>query len=286
MSLKLEELAESFFGFPEVYPQLENKTAGVLYELICLRMNSLEVFEFEIEEICTFWGVEKNSSLRDDFGIAYDHLGYLPVDVLEDVLDDSPFPLVPDFLRAIYSRGRDFFQDNCLRLEKEKQMKVIIITGLVLFGVFLAWQINNQIQSLKKQDKPLVDEDPTVPQLNRPIPTAICLTVPASDIYDLKLDQVIDSHRVIQLITSASDFLCVQVKKADKLNLDIDINQKPLTDSQLKFYIRIDIPDGVKIIDKKTKYVIKRDIPSNVQGYIKEIGRLRSMSGISSFNRV
>jgi len=60
----------------------------------------------------------------------------------------------------------------------------------------------------------------------------------------------------------------------------------PSPDSQLKFYIRIDVPDGQDIICGETKYVIKRDLPPNIRGEIKKLGRLKSISSISSFNRI
>jgi hypothetical protein len=64
------------------------------------------------------------------------------------------------------------------------------------------------------------------------------------------------------------------------------INQEILQDSQLKFYIRIDIPNGQDIIGAETKYVIKRDIPKDTEGKIIQLGRLRDASVLKSFNRI
>ena len=133
----------------------------------------------------------------------------------------------------------------------------------------------------------------TSPQecLQEDVHTAICLVIPASAVADLPkkeetetIDKEVDKDGIVQLIDAASYFLCT--KQEDASDIGIDKSQEALPDSQLKFYIRIDIPDGREIIDEKTKYAIKRDLPPDVQGKIKELGRLTSIDSISSFNRI
>lgn len=116
--------------------------------------------------------------------------------------------------------------------------------------------------------------------------TAICLAISASEVADLKVGQSIEQNKIVQLINSASDLLCTTVEEANQLAVDIDESQNPSPDSQLKFYIRIDIPDGKEIIGKKNQYVITRDMPVGAKGKIKKLGRLRSLNGLESFNRI
>ncbi|MEA5471251.1 hypothetical protein [Spirulina sp. 06S082] len=123
-------------------------------------------------------------------------------------------------------------------------------------------------------------------------PTAICLEISASEFASLEVGQFIEQNQIVQLINSASDILCTTVEEADRLAVDIDKFQNHSPNSQLNFFIRrkcfirIDIPNGGEIMGKKNKYVITRDMPVGAKGKIKKLGRLRSLNGLESFNRI
>ena len=103
---------------------------------------------------------------------------------------------------------------------------------------------------------------------------------------NLTVGKSVNRDDILELIDAASDFLCIQQDEASQLSVEIDENQTPSPDGVLEFYIRIDIPDGQAIINQKTKFVIKRDIPLNTPGNIKQLGLIKDMSSVSSFNRI
>lgn len=113
------------------------------------------------------------------------------------------------------------------------------------------------------------------------------MAVPASTVYGLSRGQSIPREKIIEIIEAAPEFLCTKAEEAKKKFIDIDIIDQDISpESQLKFYIRIDIPNGQNIINAETKYVIKRDLPPSTEGKIIQLGRLRDASILKSFNRI
>jgi hypothetical protein len=252
--------------FEQIYPKIQNERRGVLHKVIKL----LEKNEGEAQEICNNFAIIESSDIKDDFNIAYDNIGTFFIDTISKFSAKLPFPLS--------KIEKKVFTELCSNLEDKKQMEVIVVTAIILIAVF-SW-----IKSTSStQNQPQLPKS-TIP--SQPVPTAICLAVPASAVCDLTVGDLIKRDKIIRLIDESSDFLCIETKEAEKLSIDIDINQTPSPDNQLRFYIRIDISDGQYIIGEKSKYVIKRDLLPNIRGEIKELGRLKSISSISSFNRI
>ena len=252
--------------FEQIYPKIQNERRGVLHKVIKL----LEKNEGKAQEICNNFAIIESSDIEDDFDIAYDNIGTFFIDTISKWLAKLPLPL-PKIEKQVFTKF-------CSNLEDKKQMEVIVVTAIILIAVFSWVKSTSSTQNQPRLPKPIIP--------NQPVPTAICLAVPASEVSDLTEGKPIDRNKIIQLIDAASDFLCFKKEDAEKLSIDIDKNQNPSPDSQLKFYIRIDIADGREIIKKETKYVIKRELPLNAKGEIIDIGRLKSISSISSFNRI
>ncbi len=278
---KIDNLFREFFDLERIYSEIRHKKRGVLYTAIHLS----EENSSQVQEICDYFEIKQNSNITEDFGISYDNLPGFYINILRKNFHRNDFLGVEiDIDEFIPKLERPAFIKFCSKLEDDKKMEVIAFTAFILFSTYaiVRWQSSkknppsNQLQNNKN----------TALLPNPSISTAICLAVPASAIYHLNEQQIINRSQIIKLIDAASNFLCLEITEAEGMSIEIDRNKEPLPDSKLKFYLRIDIPDGQKIIGQKTKYVIKRDIPNNSSGTIRDLGRLGSISSIKSFNRV
>lgn len=264
--------------FKQIYPQIQREERGVLYKVINKVINLSEEEQSKTEEVCNYFGIKQDSNIEEDFGIAYDNMEKIYLDYLEGISIKFLLDKLDGVSKMLSQAGKSTFTKLCSMLKYEQQMKIIVITAVIFVAVFLLVYKSKPPKQNQRRGK-LLEEKGTVP-------AAICLVVPASAVYSLTKGTVIEKEKIIQLIDVASYFSCIQVEEAEKLNIDIDINQLPSSDSQLPFYLRIDIPDGQERIGAETKYPIKRDLPSNIQGKIKELGRLISVDSVSSFNRI
>lgn len=258
--------------FDQIYPHIKNQQLGTLSTVFYLILN-----ESEARELCEEYGVKKNYSLDEDLDLADDIIYTVSIDKQKLVKANFISRTGGEIVKNISRPFRKSLDSN------EDKMEFIVVAAVILIGAFFSQKL--LIKDKSKNILSSSTKEISSPSLTRQ-PTAICLAVPASAVFGLTIGKAIDRNEIIQLIEAASDFICTQVGQAETLGVDIDINQSPSPDSQLKFYIRIDIPDGREIIGGETKYVIKRDLRPNTQGEIKELGRLRSISSISSFNRI
>ena len=283
----LENLIDESVNFNEIYDQIRNQRRGVLHKIIELIIDSSNDYRSQkkqiVEDVCKHFGIKNYSEIQDDFGIAYNNIPKPYLDIIRKFLWIDKI----DIFGILKQLEMPAFIKFCSMLEDKQKMRILVFTAFVLIAgvAFVKWKSSTPNQSPKSYRKQLLNRRRT-PVIDQSIPTAICLVVPASEAYKLSLEKSIYRDEIIELIAAASDFLCIQQTEASQLSVEIDPDQTPSPDSKLKFYLRIDIPDGKAIINEKTKYVIKRDLPPNTQGKIKELGRLTNISSISSFNRI
>jgi hypothetical protein len=264
------------FNINQIYSQIKSQKRGVLYKVI----NQLERDEVQAKKVCEYFGIETNSYIKDDFSVIYDNIG-------KDFLDSVRKSLLIDKIDIFNISSmleKPVLTELFPKLEEKTQMEFLIFAAFILLSgfAFVKWQ-----SSTSSQPSKILPEELSVVSPNQSVPTAICLIVPASDVFGLTVGKsIINKDEIIRLIDVSSDFLCVSQQEAENLSIDININQTASPDSKLDFYVRIDIPDGQNIIGKETKYVIKRDLLPDVRGKIKKLGLLESISSISSFNRI
>lgn len=289
MTIELFDLINKRFDFKQIYLQVEDEKEGKLYKVMDLMVASLKETQLTTKEVCDYFEIKSDSSIKDDLSIAFDCIvkNFLPKSEDKSHTRNSFEPRAFNFEQEVKNffsgLSKSAFLELFYKLKKQ-QMEIIIVTAFILLAVFTLGKINKdgnknaEISSEKRLGLPT----------EQPIPSVICLVVPASAVSSLTTEKPIDRSEIIRLIDAASYFLCVEKEKADKLSIDVDTDQTPLPDSKLNFYTRIDIDDGRDIVEGegKTKYVIKRDLPPNVRGTVQELGRLRSISSISSFNRI
>lgn len=261
---RFQSLINERFDINKIYSQIKSEKRGVLYKVI----NLLEKDEVKAKKVCECFGIETNSYLENDFSIIYDN-------IVKKFFDPVRKSFLIDKI-DIWGLSTWLEKSIFTKLEEKTQMEFLIFAAFILLSGF----------ALVKSKSLSQDQQQNIsPEKGRAIPTAICLAVPASAVYDLTEGKLINRERIIQLIESAPEFLCIRKEEADEKIIET-IVQEISPDSQLKFYIRIDIPNGQDIIGAETKYVIKRDIPKNKEGQIIQLGRLRDASVLKSFNRI
>jgi hypothetical protein len=251
--------------FKQVYPHIEDQEKGTLSSVIYFILDKIEA-----QKLCEQYSIKKNASLDEDLDLSDDIIYTVSINKQKPVKDNWLVKGTGEIAKKV-SRPFRKSLDN----DKDK-MELIVVAAVILIGAYIS-------QKLLSKPPTKGISPPALP--SQLIPTAICLGVPASAVYGLTVGQQINREKIIELIEAAPEFLCIKAEEANKKNIDT-INQEVSQDSQLKFYIRIDIPNGQKIIDAETKYVIKRDIPKNTEGQIIQLGRLRDASILKSFNRI
>jgi hypothetical protein len=264
--LKIEYFETSYKQiFKRVYPHIEDQKKGTLSSVIYFILDKIEA-----QKLCEQYSIKKNASLDEDLDLSDDIIYTVSINKQKPVKENWLVKGAGEIAKKV-SRPLRKSLDN----DKDK-MEFIVVAAVILIGAYI---------SQKRLSKPPTKgvTSPALP--SQPIPAAICLAVPASAVYDLTSAKRINREKIIELIESAPEFLCIRAEEANKQIIDI-INQEVSPESQLKFYIRIDIPNGQDIIGAETKYVIKRDIPPNTEGKIIQLGRLRDASILKSFNRI
>ncbi|MGI0479205.1 hypothetical protein ACN4EE_00285 [Geminocystis sp. CENA526] len=264
----------------KVYPHIKDQKIGTLNSVVYFILD-----EVQAEQLCQKYGIGNTSPLNEDLKILDNIIYTVYIARQKKVSENS---IMKNSLESFKNYFEDFRQkiiDALNSNDNQYKIELIVFTSVILIGLYLSRKLLSKNSSILQ----LNPENNINQRRNTFIPTAICLAVPSSSIYDLTVGKVINRDQIIQIIDSASYFLCSEIEEAGKLSIDIDSSQEPSADSQLKFYIRIDIPDGKNILGVQTIPILKgyiRELPSNTQGKIKKLGRLGSVYSLKSFNRI
>ncbi|PZV25045.1 MAG: hypothetical protein DCF12_16390 [Snowella sp.] len=241
--------------FQKVSLKVESKDKGVMYEALKILLNANK---YDLDLLVSQFGIKESSCFDEDQEIANRILN----DVKQIVYVER-LPLGDLNLSSIATK-----LSNQINQSKEKKMELIIIAACLMAGIFTC------LRYLEKE------ESSKLP----PGRSSLCLAVPSSAIYKLVKDPHLERNEIEKLIDSATEFKCV--KESEEVSVEIDPNEKISSDSQLKFYVRIDLENGGNIIGKETQYGMKRELPLNVKGTIRELGFLKDVSILRKFNRV
>ena len=142
----------------------------------------------------------------------------------------------------------------------------------------------NQAARVKESQPPS-----SIKNIFSPIGTSgdLCLVVSAYTVSNLKKGDSVDASNVEKLIDNASYFLCTTIQDANSKERFIETTDEVISsDSNREVYIRIHIPDGQEMIDKKATYFLKKNLPSHGQGVVKQLAYLKNLSGLEKFNRI
>ena len=253
--------------FKNVYPKIQSKKNGVIYHVIAI---ILEGEDCHRKDLCDYFRIDKDSSLEKDQEFADKFSKDIKDLVFTDRLGviQEPTKNISDWSikrsDALHEISEQFHSSTS---KGERQMKLIIIVACLMVGAFACRKYLQRTRSTN---------------INSPT-ASLCLAVPASAVYKLHERDSISRDEIIRLIDSATEFLCVPESK----NIPVEImDEERSPESQLKFYIRINLRNGGNIIDKETQYGMKRELPLNVTGKVMQIGFLKNVSILREFNRI
>lgn len=246
--------------FQEVYPTINNQEQGVLYTLIHILYGKETN---QADYVCKRVGVNRNNYREDD-------------KKLVDGLINNP--------------KENIFQqlNNVLSDRNKMEIFWLVVIACTLVGVITC---TNYLKSTSSRNKQPTQETETVP-ISQPISpkpksitAALCLVVPAFATSNLQ--QSLGSYELEQLIDSASYFLCTTIDDANSKQERLELTNEdiPVTGNR-DIYIKIHIPNGQEMIDKKVPYILKRNLPLHGQGTVEFIRCLKNLIGLEVFNRV
>lgn len=253
--------------FENVYPKISSKNTGVLYRVLNI---ILEGEEFQAKNLCDYFGIDQSSSLEEDKKFSDDFL--------EDITnlifaEKTKIQALNKLITSSQTKVNDTLDHvNLLESNQSKEkrkMYWIIVVACLMVGAFACLKYLEKTRSRKTNSLSLK--------------ASLCLALPASAVYKLRKEDSIGRDEILRLIDSATEFLCVEESK----NIPVEItNEEPSSESQLKFYVRINLKNGGNIIGKETQYGMQRELPLNVIGEITELGFLKNVSILRSFNRI
>jgi hypothetical protein len=266
-------------NFKDLYQQLVQKVGdpnqshtletGPLYKTIRIIVGEEKSpLPVKTREICDYFGIKSDSSTEEDKKIVNDLLDIIFVDN----------QIIRDIAKSL-NKNQNILNFN-IGIIGVHMKWIFIATGLALVGLFTY----NQLSSKQKVQKSELKEAKQEPRDQSPLPADLYLVIPASVASHLKKDSDLNFDQLIDIIDSASYFLCTTDGTSTvKLNTTDEV---PLSDSMREFYIKIKINDGRNLIDKKRRYYLKDNLREDEQGYIEELMCLRDLSGLEKFNRV
>jgi hypothetical protein len=254
----------------KIYPETKNNDCGIMYEALSIILADKQEHK---NYICEKFAIELYSSLEEDVKISEHFLSDITSIVYIDRLLGIKF-VNEKVSGTCVSISKIIDQVNPLSPQKENQMKLVITAVCLMVGAYACYQFLRRSNVKNAQSQKMING----------FKSSLCLVVPASTVYELQEGQFINRDQILKLIDSATEFLCIEHDKA--INAEVDVYEEPTPDSRLKFYIRIDLENAGNIIGKETQYGMKRELPSNVTGQITQLGFLKNVSILRSFNRI
>ncbi|QLE46825.1 hypothetical protein FD724_00700 [Nostoc sp. C057] len=117
---------------------------------------------------------------------------------------------------------------------------------------------------------------------------ALHLVVPVFVVNNTKENHLITASDIEKLIDNARYFLCTKSAVPDLIEDFLKFTDENISTihERSEIYIRINIPDGQEMLDKKVPYILKRNLPSHGQGVVRKIACLEDLSGLEKFNRI
>ncbi|NEQ07008.1 MAG: hypothetical protein F6K37_14000 [Moorea sp. SIO4E2] len=276
--------------FKEIYAVIKNRDRGCLYEAIAY------LDPENSEDICHYFGIDKNSTLDNDFKFCKPFLSspikdlfIFQIPFLKEIAQIPEAMEFPNFLVPI--------QDN------NGMFTVIIIVAFILPALYYIAvkqseqrrklnkdrnirqpQVNRNIREpqVKARDRYLYDYQPRLTGLSRK-PSVLCLVVPSHQFSGLNPGLQIPSSRVKKLISSASYFLCDGSVQAIEQKVNLNFSGSSINFYSEEYaYIQLIIPEGEGMIAQETKYSLKKKLPDG-DAKINKIARLINLDGLENF---
>ena len=272
----------------EVYPHLEKQERGLLYRAIqIIHGEEKSQTPENTQKICEIIDINPNADQKDDVKKANQFLiGRLEKYYLDNK-DQNILQKIGNFLEYIEKTTSKKIQAGD---DKMIEIRLIIIGACTLVG-FLACRDYLDKKGKKSKRKNVISQERKEQPSPPPIPASLCLVVPARIASNLEINSKLLSVDIVKyLIDNTAYFLCTTCTVADSNEqeyLKIAKEKEILPNSQRDVYIRIDINSGGKnLIDKKNRLALKNNLPENAEFALKEMARLKDLSGLEKFIRI
>jgi hypothetical protein len=282
----IEKLYQSIFE--EIYPEIKNQKKGVLSTVI---YKILGADKSQAQEVCQSLKIQDYALLEDDLSISADIIGLFISD------PNTKKEGWKEFLNDRIVQGKEIVKNarkNVGSNWEGNDMKLfqIVVIGCLIVGVVVCIKYIEKTQKEREvgDSRKLPPSDSFPPRPKVPVPVALCLVVPASEVGNIRENYTINVSHIERLIENASYFLCTTPEEANTIKQSLKLTNENISDvsEQREFYVRINIDDGEEMMGKKVPYILKRNLPSNGQGMVEQLACLEylSVSGLENFNRV
>lgn len=283
-----EPLATYQEQFKEIYAAIKNRDRGYLYAAITY------LDPENSEEICHYFGIDKNSTFNNDFKFCK---SYLSSPIKDLLLNHLFLPFLPEGIPKI----KEDMESKAVELMKiidpvkdnAKIFTVIITVAFILTALYILIKNLEQKNKLNEnrnlrppqvnnRNRYLEQAQPRVNELPRK-PSVLCLVVPSHQLSGLNQGYPISSNRVKELISSASYFLCDGSVQAIDQKVNLNISTENINYSSEEYaYIQLIIFEGEGMIAQETKYSLKKNLPDG-DAEIDKIARLTNLDGLETF---
>lgn len=272
--------------FKEIYAAIKNRDRGCLYAAI-------DYLDPEnSEDICHYFGIDKNSTLENDLKFCEPYLSS-PIKDLS-ILNQISLPeVIAKIKEDMESKAVELIKIIDPVKDNAKFFTVIITVGFILTALYILiknLEKKNKLNENKNlrqpqeqgRDRYLEQAQPRVNEL--PIkPSVLCLVVPSHQLSGLNQGYPITSNRVEELISSASYFLCDRSIQAIDQKFNLNISTENINYASEEYaYIQLIIFEGEGMIAQETKYSLKRNLPDG-DAEIDKIARLTNLDGLENF---
>lgn len=250
----------------DIYQKIEGCQTGVLYQCILHTQNGDEE---RAQEICNFFCIPLNqrSTLNDDHNIIARILG-----------GNNGYKGVQLMTEAPVGRRSSKFKEQ----DPTMQYIILIIASFFLVG-FYAFSQKKKPHERSASSSIYPDDSPAVPKQQ---PGYICLVVKARTLYELGYGEYLGRDQVIELITSATDFLCITQNQCRQIEDALDPLNEPLEkylETSKEIYLRISTDNITPVLGKVSKLEIKSKLA--LSSYrLEKMDLLRTLSGLANFN--
>ncbi|NEO46912.1 MAG: hypothetical protein F6K55_23445 [Moorea sp. SIO4A3] len=271
--------------FKEIYAAIKNRDRGCLYAAI----HYLD--PENSEDICHYFGIDKNSTLNNDFKFCKSFL-FSPIKDLS-IFQISLLEGIAKMIEQAERQAVEFANFFAPVKDNTEILTGIILVAFILTALYILIQKAEQRRQLNQRQnirqpqeqgryRYLEQAQPRVNGLSRK-PSVLCLVVPSYQFSGLNPGLQIPSSRVKELISSASYFLCdASVQGIDqKVNLNFSGSSINFSSEEYA-YIQLIIPEGEDMIRQETKYSLKKKLPDG-DAKINKIARLINLDGLENF---
>ncbi|NEQ81537.1 MAG: hypothetical protein F6K26_15165 [Moorea sp. SIO2I5] len=276
--------------FKKIYGAIKNRNRGCLYAAI-------DYLDPEnSEDICHYFGIDKNSTINNDLKFCKPYLSspikdlsilqifYVPEEIAKrkEDMENQTVELIKNFVP---------FKDST------EIFTVIIPVALILIALYFLYFSKNQSETIRKANKNrnqikfseegrkkvLDSPEPIIDSPQPRKPSVLCLVVPSHQLSSLNRGDSIPSSRVKKLISSASYFLCDGSLQAIDKKVNLNFSGSSINFSSEEYaYIQLIIPEGQDMIAQGTKYSLKKNLPDG-GAEIDKIARLINLDGLENF---